>query len=179
MTEKPDLAQLTQTLAVEMTAITGTIWRADIDPDRWANHIFTETAYISLSIDGYSAPYRLKAWASTPRGIASLIDHETISMSIDRQPAALAADIKRRLLPHAQSYLIECKQHQDRIDQQTRKENEIRKALSKYLKYIEFNKSFYSANNKIHNVEIRTSEIEMRLTVTPAEAIKVCKLLKG
>ena len=179
MTEKPDLAQLTITLAVEMTASTGELWRADIDPERWSNHIHTDDAYISLSIDGYSAPYHLKAWATTPRGITSLIDHEVISMSIDRQPTSLAADIKRRLLPHAKEYLIECKQHQDRIDQQTRKENLIRKALSKYLRYVDWNKSFYSANDKIHSVEIRTNNIEMRLTVTPAEAIKVCKLLKG
>ena len=106
MPEKPDLAKLTHELAVEMTASTGTLWRAIADPDRWTTTIYTDEAYLALSIDGYSAPYHLKAWASTPRGISPLHDNEVIRMNADRPLAAIAKDITRRILPHARAFAV-------------------------------------------------------------------------
>jgi len=179
MTDNSRLCELTKMLAVEMTAGTGELWRADIDPDRWTTQIHSDTAYIALSLDGYKPPFRLKAWTSVPDGISPLRSgSETISMSADRKPASLAVDITRRLLSPAREYLKACIISQNKHDRQQRKEQLIKNLLSQYLCKNQYD-TFWSADHKIQSVDIRTDYLEMRLTVSPADALKICKLLKG
>jgi hypothetical protein len=178
MNEKPNLDELTKTLAVEMTASTGELWRARIEPERWSTQIYCETAVISLGIDGYKAPYFVKAWAGTPAGITALRSENVVRCNSNRTPAAIAADLNRRLVDEAKDYLIRCKQSQAENDREERRENLIKNLLSKYLCRNRCD-TFYSADNKIHSLEIRTDYIEMRLTVSPTDAVRICKLLRN
>lgn len=130
------------------------------------------------NFDGYHAPYFVKAWTGTPPGVASLRCASVIRCNANREPTSIASDIQRRLLDEAITYLIECREAQDKHDRQERKEKLIKNLLSKYLNNNRYD-VFYSADNKIHSVDVRTSYIEMRLTVSPTDAVRICKLLSG
>lgn len=178
MTDNARLHELTKLLAVEMTISTGELWRTEINNNWWTTQIHSDTAYISLSLDGYKPPVRLKAWTSTPAFITALRGSETISMNADRDPASLAAYITRRLLTPARVFLVQCRASQDEHDRQQRKEQLIKNLLSHYLLKNQYD-TFYSADHKIHSADVRTNYIDMRLSVSPTDAIKIAKLLKG
>ena len=176
MTDNTRLEKLTKVLAVEMTASTGELWRAAIDADSWVTQIYSPTAYISLKLEEWRQPHKLTAWASTPKGIAHLSDDGQMSCNPERQPEAIAADITRRLVAHARAYLVKCKASQDEHDKAERKKQLIKNLIGRYLTN-NGRDVFYS--DKVHNVEVRGEYIEMRLSISPVDAIRVCKLLKG
>jgi hypothetical protein len=179
MSENEQLYELTKTLAVEMTARTGDLWRANIDPERWTTQIYTATAWITLSIyRTHLKPTRLKAWSSVPKGINPLSDKDVMSVDATRTPSAIAADIHRRLYAHAQEYLKDCSDAQAIQDTRNRKEQLKKNLLSRYLTKGYYD-NFHSENGKINKAEIRSNDVEMKLSVTMTEALKICRLLQG
>jgi hypothetical protein len=166
---------LTKILAVEMTARTGNIWRANIDPDRWTTQIYCDTAYIALSTRDYPKPQRLKLWPTTSPGVNQRSSYDHITLDPKRQPAQIAADIARRLLPQAEKYLVECKASQDAQDRQNTKEQLIRNLLQPYLKHEGMYRIMHGDNIK---AEIRTNTVEMKIQATPSQALAICKLME-
>ena len=169
-----ELKELTKTLAIELTILTMNLWIAEIDPDSWMTKLTDGKAWITISLDQSRKATRLKAWASVPKGISQLRDHEVITASADRTPQAIAQDVHRRLYKHAVNYLRECRDYTEKQNRQERKENLIKNLLKPYLKNDGLYKSMYG--NKIR-AEIRSSYIEMKIDATPTEALKICKLL--
>lgn len=115
--DKINIDQMTKILAVEMTARTGELWRAMIDPDHW-NHIQSDTACLSLREDWRT--HRLAIHATAPDKMREKTTGESITCDPTRTAEAIARDIETRLLAHARAHLIESKEWDA---EQTRQKN--------------------------------------------------------
>jgi len=124
-----NLDAITKTLAVEMTARTGELWRAVINDS--INALQSETAYMSLSEDWRT--HRLRVHAYAPHTIRERTTGETITADPGRKPEAIAADICSRILQHAREHMTESIEY-DRERKQKEAEKQLRlHFLKKYL----------------------------------------------
>lgn len=135
-----DIDQITKTLAVEMTARTGELWRATTDINQW-NRIESPSACLLLREDWRTR--RLRIHASAPAKMREKTTGETITCDPNRTAEAIARDIENRLLQHARAHLVESIEWDA---EQTREKNaqQLRgKMVKKHLPN-EANGKFYS-----------------------------------
>lgn len=167
-------------LAVELTIITGELWRVHNDAERWTQ-IYSPTAWLSL-YTGYDIRGRVAIKATAPREMREPVTGERITCALDRTPEAIARDITARLLPTARAHLEKSKAY----DLQKRKEDaaaNLRKSLIRQFAPEEWNNQFHKSSSKKDDYTTRMSiditnynnsaEIKIRLPFT-----KALKLLK-
>lgn len=125
MTHSPET--LAAPLAVELTILTGEIWRTHKDDHRTA--IYSDTAYLTLWT-GYGMQGRIQINATAPRDMREPGQGYKITCAADRTPEAIARDIATRLLKDAKDHLSKCKAY----DHEKRKEKAIETLRQRYIK---------------------------------------------
>ena len=88
MPEIKNFPALCKSLAVEMTARTGELWRTVEDENDWT-HIQSPSACLSLRDDWRT--HRLSIHATAPKGMREKTTGETITCDPARKPEAIAA----------------------------------------------------------------------------------------
>jgi len=108
MPEIQNFPALCKSLAVEMTARTGELWRVVENPERWT-HIESPSACLQLRDDWRT--HRLAIHATAPGRMREKTTGETITCDPTRTPEAIARDIESRILQHARAHLAESIQY--------------------------------------------------------------------
>jgi len=177
--------EIAAALAVEMTIITGEIWRTipDTDEHNQRPQIFSPSAYLFIYLNWDK---RLSISASTPRGMKTCKTAKSITCDPKRTPEAIARDITARLLPDAREYFAESKAY----DHQQRKEEAtnalIDKMLQKYLPHKWRNGGNEKFTNEYHKTanapEVEAcrnyeNQIEIQVTLAIKPALELLKQL--
>lgn len=177
---KEDINQVARTLAVEMTARTGELWRAMIRP----NHnpqIESPTACLCVSYHWRTG--RLDIHAGSPPEMLERKTGETITCNPERKPEAIAADICARLLTHAREHLRESAEY-DRQRRQEEAEKILRlNFLRKYLPSEYQHEKLCNSNHRgpanIYASLTYDNEVKLEITLPLREALKVLKQITG
>lgn len=181
------LDETTKILAVEMSIITGEIWRAEFDDNYRYPQIFSPSAYLYL-METYPRG-RMEIRASAPRKMREKRTPEKITVDPNRTPEAIAQDITRRLLPHARAHLLESiKYHNEK-----EKEEATKKLTDRYLQK-ELPHEWRNHNNTVNFTNEYDKEpdappitarryydgtIEINTRLPIREALKIIRHLKG
>jgi len=174
-----DLDTITKILAVEMTARTGELWRAVIDPNNW-NYITSPTACLSLREDWRT--HRLTIHATAPKGTREKTNGESITCDPSRTAEAIARDICARLLPHARAHLIESMEYNTEKTLEANAKH-LRESLIKKFCPFESNGKFYSGKKADKYRERVWAEltydnlINIEINVPLKEALQLLKQL--
>lgn len=125
-------ATLAAPLAVEMTIITGELWRVRTETESTFLQIFSPSAYLSMWT-GYNIRGRVQIKASEPQKMKSPRRGESITCALDRTPEAIARDICARLLPAARAHLEISKAYDLRERKEKNAKNLRENFIKKYL----------------------------------------------
>lgn len=139
MPEIPNFPALCVSLAVEMTARTGELWRMIERGDNWP-HIESPSACLSLRDDWMT--HRLAIHATAPHGMREKTNGESITCDPKRTPEAIARDIEIRLLAHARAHLQESIQYDTQRRQEEAAAN-LRKNMIRRFTEEEYNGKLY------------------------------------
>lgn len=172
---KIDLDQFSKSLAVEMTVRTGELWRAVIDPER-NPQIESSCACLYLSEDWQT--HRVRFMPSAPRGTKETRNEDRITCDPGRSMAAIARDVCARILPQAVEHLTQSREY----DRQRRKveaeENTRLRLLSKYMPKRDHRGDPYDGEGMTAHITY-DKQIELTIRLPIAEALKICKIIKG
>lgn len=165
-----------------MTARTGELWRAVIEPENW-NHIESPTACLSLREDWRT--HRLSVHAAAPGKMREKTTGDTITCDPSRSAEAIARDIESRLLKHARAHLLESIEWDAEKTREKNAENLRKKMLKKYCPF-ESNGKFYSGKKADRYTERVWAEptynnlINIEINLPLPEALKLLEqLTKG
>lgn len=173
------LQEIAFSLAVELTIETSHIWRK-LPTDY--NHLQTlrsKSAWINLSIDNT----RLRITSTCPRAMIKGTAAETISCNINRDPAKIAKDIYRRLLPNARELFKKSREY-------SRKEKDKRAELAEKMHRLRqffthestsHEKTYarmhsHTAEIDLHHDKVNTLKID---SPTMEQTLYILKYLKG
>ena len=176
-----NLESMCKSLAVEMTARTGELWRAIFHEDR-NPQIQSASACLTLSEDWRT--HRLNIHACAPHTMREKTTGETITADPKRTAEAMARDIESRILKHARAHLAESIQY----DYERRQEEaaaHLRESLMKRFAPEKYNGKLYTQRTRDHDrrmwIDIinydNSAKLEIHLPF--AEALKLVKLIKG
>jgi hypothetical protein len=179
MPEIKNFPALCKSLAVEMTARTGELWRVIEDAERWT-HIESPSACLQLRDDWRT--HRLAIHATAPSRMREMTTGETITADPTRTPEAIARDICNRLLNHARAHLAESKAY-DREKMLEANAKKLRESMIKRYCPEQYNGKFASGKKADLYRERVWAEltynnlVNIEINVTMGEALKLLKLL--
>lgn len=173
--------ELAAPLAVELTIITGEIWRA-FTSEQHQPQIISPSACFTLS-QSWNARERVTIKADAPKGTHTKTRGRSITCALDRKPEAIARDITARLLPHALEYFTESANY----DKEKRKEEAAANLKENFIKQFtdeKYNGKFYKKSKDKDSrlwVDVcdydNTAIIEIRLPFT--KAVQLLKHITG
>lgn len=180
MPEIKNFPDLCKSLAVEMTARTGEIWRTVEDAQNWT-HIESPTACLSLRDDWRT--HRLAIHATAPNATREKTTGETITCDPERRPEAIARDIETRLLAHARQHLAESKEYDRKRRQEAAEKNLRLSFLRKYLPREHQPDKLCNADSmKRANIYAQLTYenlVELEITLPLKQALQILEILKG
>lgn len=169
-----NLDQLSKILAVEMTARTGDLWRAIIDPER-DPQIESSTACLSLSETWDT--HRLRITPSAPHGTRECRVNDSITCDPKRAAEAIARDICARILPQAIKHLAESIEY-DRAQKQKDAAEKLRKNLLKRFTPKEYHEGRLTDGKGLWTRMTYENKVQIEITVSLPEAMQILKFLK-
>ena len=182
MSQTPET--LAAPLALELTILTGELWRSSQEPGSVWTNIISPSACLTMRT-GYDIKNRVEIRATAPRQIKSRSTGESITCSLDRSPEAIARDIINRLLPAARAYLTDSIQY----DHEKRKETAITKTRERFIKkylpeewrnYSNEPATFHRARDwkSIRAQLTYENKVEIKINVDFMKALEILKYLQ-
>lgn len=184
MSDTP-LNPIVQKIAVELTIITGEIWRTRPDTSEWNQRPSADSESASLYFyQAWNQKNRIAIKASAPEAMREMTTGESITCDLTRTPEAIAQDIARRLIPHARAHLAESKAYDLKERKKKARENCRSNLIKKYLPE-EYNGKFFSKKkagkneykSRIIAEPTYDDLINIEINLPIKEAYKLLKLL--
>jgi hypothetical protein len=176
----PKIYHLAQRLTLELCLLDfPNIWRIKPYTGAWYEIIYTRDAFLMLHTH---ANNRAFIGATTPREMTRASNADSITVSLDRDPEAIARDVMHRLLPNARAHFATSRAY-------TRKEKDKKEQLNillSRLKPFETWRNVHADNHRAQwygkndtRAEIYAERIDLRIDNLNLEsALKILKLLE-
>ena len=168
-------------LALELTLLTGEMFQSEVQAN--GNHyLHGETCSILASLRTWPHPYRFTFQPAARRPVRDCIktsDFE-ITCSTDRTPAAIARDIKNRLLENARKWTDENFEYWKKAEE-SRMQREAAELILIRAGFDELTYqkgTFYTENITARYYLDGLFTLEIR-HVTPEQAVEIYRLIKG
>lgn len=166
-------------LAVEMTILTGEMWRTNAADHRTL--VYSDSACFSLN-QAWNERGRLRISATAPLGIQEKTDGESITCAMSRGAEKIARDIITRILTSARDHLRESITYNDKRERE-KNAADLRKKIMMRFAENEYNGKLYKRTDRNNRLWIEINNYDNSATIEIhmpfAKCVELLKIIRN